>query len=57
MVVRNEIVGAMNLHTLPKIKLHLYLDCCVSFEAVQRLAPNVTPEAFARDFVAPPECR
>ena len=47
----------MNLHTLPKIELHLHLDCCLSYDVVRRLAPDVTPEAFARDFVAPPKCR
>ena len=47
----------MNLQILPKIELHLHLDCCLSYEVVRRLAPDVTPEAFARDFVAPPKCR
>jgi len=47
----------MNLNTLPKVELHLHLDCCLSYEVVRRLAPDVTPEAFARDFVAPPKCR
>jgi adenosine deaminase len=47
----------MNLRALPKIELHLHLDCCLSYEVVRRLAPDVTPEAFARDFVAPPGCR
>ena len=47
----------MNLRTLPKIELHLHLDCCLSYEVVRRLAPDVTTEAFARDFVAPPKCR
>lgn len=47
----------MNFRTLPKIELHLHLDCCLSYEVVRRLAPEVTPEAFARDFVAPPKCQ
>jgi adenosine deaminase len=47
----------LNVRTLPKIELHLHLDCCLSYEVVRRLAPDVTPEAFARDFVAPPKCR
>ena len=47
----------MNLHALPKIELHLHLDCCLSYDVVRRLAPDVTPEAFAHDFVAPPKCR
>jgi len=47
----------MNLQALPKIELHLHLDCCLSYEAVRRLAPEITPEAFRRDFVAPPKCK
>ena len=39
--------GNINLLTLPKIELHLHLDCCLSYEVVRRLAPEVTPEAFA----------
>ena len=31
----------MNLHTLPKIELHLHLDCCLSYEVVRRLDPDV----------------
>ena len=49
--------GDMNLRTLPKVELHLHLDCCLSYEVVRRLAPEVTPEAFARDFIAPTKCR
>ena len=47
----------MNLRTLLEIELHLHLDCCLSYEGVRRLAPHVTPEAFAHDFVAPSKCR
>jgi adenosine deaminase len=46
-----------DMRRLPKVELHLHLDCCLSYAAVQRLAPEVSPEAFARDFIAPPKCR
>ena len=39
----------VNLRILPKVELHLHLDCCLSYDVVRRLAPDVTPEAFARD--------
>jgi adenosine deaminase len=42
---------------LPKVELHLHLDCCLSYDAVQRLDPSITPEAFHRDFIAPAKCR
>ena len=47
----------MNAHALLKIESHLHLNCCLSYDAVRRLAPEVTSEAFARDFIAPPKCR
>lgn len=46
----------MNLRTLPKVELHLHLDCSLSYKAVSRLVPGVTPEDYARDYVAPARC-
>ena len=46
----------MNLLALPKIELHLHLDCSLSYGAVTRLAPAVTREEYDRDFVAPARC-
>jgi len=46
----------MELRSLPKIELHLHLDCSLSFQAVSRLAPGVTREEFDRDYVAPARC-
>lgn len=48
---RNEIAA------LPKVELHLHLDCCLSFEAVSNLRPGITPEQFRKDFIAPPKCK
>jgi hypothetical protein len=33
-----------NAH-LPKVEIHLHLDCCLSYEVVRPLAPDVTAEA------------
>lgn len=46
----------MNIRALPKIELHLHLDCSLSYAAVQRLSPAVTHEEYLRDFVAPAKC-
>jgi len=46
----------MELSTLPKIELHLHLDCSLSYEAVRTLAPEVTREDYDRDFIAPARC-
>lgn len=46
----------MNLQALPKIELHLHLDCSLSFAAVSRLAPGVTSEEYDREYTAPARC-
>jgi adenosine deaminase len=46
----------MELQSLPKIELHLRLDCSLSYPAVARLAPHVTQEEYESDYVAPARC-
>jgi adenosine deaminase len=46
----------MNLRLLPKVELHLHLDCSLSYKAVARLAPSVSREEYLRDYVAPARC-
>src|SRR6202162_2605365 len=46
----------MELRSLPKIELHLHLDCSLSYQAVSTLAPSVTREEYLRDYVAPERC-
>ncbi|HXZ80800.1 MAG TPA: adenosine deaminase [Terriglobales bacterium] len=46
----------MQLHSLPKIELHLHLDCSLSYQSVSALDPDVTPEKYQRDYVAPKLC-
>src|SRR5579864_5974091 len=46
----------MELRRLPKIELHLHLDCSLSFQAVSFLAPSVTREEYERDYIAPARC-
>jgi adenosine deaminase len=41
---------------LPKIELHLHLDCSLSYAAVSRLDPSVTREQYEREFIAPQQC-
>jgi adenosine deaminase len=45
-----------DLRALPKIELHLHLDCSLSYEAVSRLAPSVGRDEYDRDYVAPLRC-
>ena len=46
----------MELRFLPKIELHLHLDCSLSYQAVSSLAPAVTREEYQRDYIAPARC-
>lgn len=45
-----------DLRHSPKVELHLHLDCSLSFQAVSRLEPSVTMEAYRREYVAPTRC-
>jgi adenosine deaminase len=44
------------MKTLPKVDLHLHLDCSLSYRAVSILAPSVTREEYERDYRAPAQC-
>lgn len=43
----------MDYRQLPKIELHLHLDCSLSYEVVQQLDPAVTRLQFENEFIAP----
>jgi adenosine deaminase len=43
--------------TLPKIELHLHLDCSLNYDGVRRLRPSITVEEYQRDFVIPSDCQ
>lgn len=45
------------LTKLTKVELHVHLDCCLSFDVVQRLKPGVTPDEYKQDFIAPAKCK
>jgi adenosine deaminase len=46
----------MNFHLLPKVELHLHLDCSMSYDCVKRLAPGTSLEDYKRDYIAPMPC-
>jgi adenosine deaminase len=41
---------------LPKVELHLHLDCSLSFDVVKKLNPSISFEDYRKDFVAPSKC-
>lgn len=42
--------------SLPKVELHLHLDCSLSYCAVSRLDPSISREQYESEFIAPPQC-
>lgn len=44
------------LRAIPKVELHLHLDCSMSFASVNALDPSVTPERYRAEFLAPRKC-
>lgn len=46
----------LNCAALPKVELHLHLDCSLSYEAVAQLDPAVSRAAYQAHFVIPEKC-
>jgi adenosine deaminase len=44
------------LKALPKIELHLHLDCCLSFSAVSQLRPGISEATYRKEFMGPRKC-
>ncbi|MGB5289126.1 MAG: adenosine deaminase [Ignavibacteriaceae bacterium] len=44
------------LKLLPKIELHLHLDCSLSFDVVHNLQPQMTEKIYSKNFIAPEKC-
>ena len=41
---------------IPKVELHLHLDCSLSYAAVAQLDDSISLEEYQREFIAPPRC-
>jgi adenosine deaminase len=41
---------------LPKVELHLHLDCSLSYAAVAQLDDSISLEEYRNEFIAPPRC-
>lgn len=41
---------------LPKVELHLHLDCSLSYDVVRALRPSISKEVYRDEFIAPRRC-
>jgi adenosine deaminase len=46
----------MDWTKLPKVELHLHLDCSLSYEVVSQIDPSITLEQYRKEFIAPAKC-
>ena len=46
----------MDWTQLPKVELHLHLDCSLSYDVVSRIEPSITLEEYRSRFIAPAKC-
>ncbi len=46
----------MEYTQMPKVELHLHLDCSLSYDVVYQLNPTITKEEYEKAFIAPPKC-
>ncbi len=47
----------MDFNKLPKIELHLHLDCSLSYKVVKKINPTINYKTYRELFVAPPKCK
>ena len=46
----------MNFQHLPKVELHLHLDCSLSYAVVSQIDPSITRADYQNSFIAPAKC-
>lgn len=46
----------VDFRSIPKIELHLHLDCSLSYSVASTLNPSLSLSDFERQFIAPPKC-
>lgn len=47
----------MDYSSLPKVELHLHLDCSVSYKVARALQPGLSKKEYEEAFIAPPKCK
>lgn len=46
----------MDWTKLPKVELHLHLDCSLSYEVVSKIDPSIKVDDYRTNFIAPDKC-
>lgn len=47
----------MDFRLLPKVELHVHLDCSLSYQVAQQLQPGLSQAKFRSSFIAPAKCK
>jgi adenosine deaminase len=50
-------IDSKTILCLPKVELHLHLDCSLSYNVVSKLRSEITLEDYNSDFIAPHKCK
>lgn len=51
MLKKKNQLNRKEIELLPKVELHVHLDCCLSFDVVSKLKPGITLEKYSKDFI------
>lgn len=51
MLKKKNQLNRKEIELLPKVELHVHLDCCLSFDVVSKLKPGITREKYHKDFI------
>jgi len=51
MLKKKNQLSRKEIELLPKVELHVHLDCCLSFDVVSKLKPGITREKYNKDFI------
>jgi adenosine deaminase len=47
----------MEINQLPKVELHLHLDCSLSYSVVSEIDPSISLDTYKAEFIAPAKCK
>ena len=54
--MQNENTQLSHIEELPKVELHLHLDCSLSFDVVSKISPDISENEYKSEFIGPQKC-